>query len=128
MWRTASMPRRGLLTVTTMEIGTHINPASAPVSLHGARSSITLRVLGEVEAMGLSGTFVPGRTRPGALLAMLAIHAGECVPVDRIIDELWPAQAAAPAVKRVQVNVLRLRRALAQVAPGLDPAAVVRTR
>lgn len=122
------MPRRGLLTVTTMEIGTHITPASAPVSLHGARSSITLRVLGEVEAVGPSGTFVPGRTRPGALLAMLAIHAGECVPVDRIIDELWPAQAAAPAVKRVQVNVLRLRRALAQVAPDIDPAAVVRTR
>jgi DNA-binding SARP family transcriptional activator len=36
--------------------------------------------------------------------------------------------AAAPAVKRVQVNVVRLRRALAQVAPAIDPAAVVRTR
>ena len=53
---------------------------------------------------------------------------GECMPVDRIIDELWTTQAAGPAVKRVQVNVLRLRRALATVAPDVDPAAVIRTR
>jgi DNA-binding SARP family transcriptional activator len=132
MWRTASTAPKGRLTVTPMDIGTHIAPVSPLVSLHGIRPSggpeITLRVLGEVEAVGPCGTFAPGRTRPGALLAMLAMHAGECVAVDRIIDELWPAQTAAPGVKRVQVNVVRLRRALAQVAPGADPGTIIRTR
>jgi DNA-binding SARP family transcriptional activator len=126
------MAPEGRLTVTPMDIGTHIASVSPLVSLHGIRPSgapdITLHVLGEVEAVGPCGRFAPGRTRPGALLAMLAVHAGECVAVDRIIDELWPTQAVAPGVKRVQVNVVRLRRALAQVAPGGDPAAVIRTR
>jgi DNA-binding SARP family transcriptional activator len=89
--------------------------------------AIALRVLGEVELAGPRGTFSPGSARPGALLALLAIHAGECVPVDRLIDELWTSDARSSAVKRVQVNVLRLRRALGAVAPDVDPAALVRT-
>ena len=91
-------------------------------------SGVVVRVLGEVDVAGRGGTLAAGGGRPGALLALLAIHAGECMPVDRIIDELWTTQAAGPAVKRVQVNVLRLRRALARVAPDVDPAAVIRTR
>jgi DNA-binding SARP family transcriptional activator len=118
------MAPAGRLTVTAM----HPTTQAPPVCLHTVCSSITLRVLGEVEAVGPCGTFAPGRTRPGALLAMLALHAGECVAVDRIIDDLWPAQAAGAGVKRVQVNVVRLRRGLARVAPDVDPAAVVRTR
>jgi DNA-binding SARP family transcriptional activator len=98
-------------------------------SLRPARtSSVALRVLGEVEATGELGTFAPGRARPGAVLALLVIHAGECVSVDRMVDELWTAESRVPGAKRVQLNVLRLRRALASVAPGLDPTAVVRTR
>jgi DNA-binding SARP family transcriptional activator len=99
------------------------------VAVDGARTgSVALRVLGEVEAIGERGTFAPGRARPGAVLALLVMHAGECVSVDRMMDELWPAEPRVPGAKRVQVNVLRLRRCLARVAPGLDPAALVRTR
>jgi DNA-binding SARP family transcriptional activator len=101
-------------------------------TLHGvdgpAPGAIELRVLGEVTVTGAQGTFAPGRARPGALLALLAIHAGECVPVDRLVDELWPGHESSQGAKRVQVNVLRLRRALERVVPGLDGAAVVRTR
>lgn len=93
-----------------------------------ATDAIALRLLGELEVTGAGGTFAPGAARPGALLALLAIRSGESVTVDELIDELWTAHAPSPAVKRVHVNVLRLRRALAAVAPGIDPAAVVRTR
>jgi DNA-binding SARP family transcriptional activator len=96
--------------------------------LHEPRArAVEIRVLGEVEAVGPCGRFVPGRTRPGALLAMLVIHAGECVPVDRLVEELWSEESPARGAKRVQVNVLRLRRGLAGVAPELDPGALVRT-
>lgn len=89
---------------------------------------IGLRVLGEVEVGGRDGLFAPAGARPGALLALLAIHAGECVTVDRIIDELWTPQAAPHEVKRVHVNVSRLRGAIARIAPDVDATTVVRTR
>jgi DNA-binding SARP family transcriptional activator len=97
---------------------------------HETRGSgaVALRVLGEVEAIGERGTFSPGGARPGAVLALLVIHAGESVSVDRMMEELWTAASPMPGAKRVQVNVLRLRRGLAGVAPSLDPAALVRTR
>lgn len=91
-------------------------------------TDIDIRVLGELQVTGPAGTWAPGDARPGAVLAMLAMHAGEVVSLDRLVDELWTAERAAAGSKRVQVNVLRLRRALAGVAPALDPASVVRTR
>jgi DNA-binding SARP family transcriptional activator len=104
----------------------------APVTsraVHGIpERGISLRVLGEVEVLASRGTFAPGGTRPGAVLALLAVEAGASVPVDRFLDELWTTPAAARDVKRLQVNVLRLRRALARIAPDADPAAIVRTR
>ena len=89
---------------------------------------IALCVLGEVEALGPCGRFAPGGARPGAVLALLAIDAGECVPVDRFLDELWTTGAAARDIKRVQVNIRRLRQALTRIAPDVDAAATVRTR
>jgi DNA-binding SARP family transcriptional activator len=91
-------------------------------------TELEIRVLGDIELRGPHGTHAPGNSRPGAVLAMLAMHAGQIVSLDRLVDELWTAERATAGVKRVQVNVLRLRRALAQVAPSLDPAILVRTR
>jgi DNA-binding SARP family transcriptional activator len=98
--------------------------------LDASAAGIRLRVLGEVEAAGERGTFAPGRARPGAVLALLAIHGGDPVSPERLADELWTGAAASGAagVKRVQVNVLRLRRTLAGIAPGVDPGTVIRTR
>lgn len=91
-------------------------------------TDLQIRVLGDLEVAGPHGTYAPGNARPAAVLAMLAMYAGEVVSLDRLVDELWTAQRATPGIKRVQVNVLRLRRALAAVAPARDPARVVRTR
>jgi DNA-binding SARP family transcriptional activator len=113
---------------TDTQARTAVAPLPTLRSLHAPRAgTVEIKVLGEVEAVGPCGAFAPGRARPGALLAMLAIHAGECVPVDRLVEELWSAESPARGAKRVQVNVLRLRRGLAQVAPQLDPGALVRT-
>jgi DNA-binding SARP family transcriptional activator len=85
--------------------------------------ALAIRVLGAVEAIGPFGTLAPDGA--GAVLAVLVVHALGCVPVDRLVDELWSAESAesgAPGAKRVQVNVLRLRRALVRTAPDVNAA------
>jgi DNA-binding SARP family transcriptional activator len=58
-----------------------------------------------------------GGLRQRALLAELALHAGEVVSTDRLIDQLWGAKPPATAVHTVQVFVSRLRR---QLGPAAD--------
>jgi DNA-binding SARP family transcriptional activator/energy-coupling factor transporter ATP-binding protein EcfA2 len=48
--------------------------------------------------------------RAASLLALLAIEAGHLVPLDRIIDDLWPEGAPAKAKENVASLVSRLRR------------------
>ncbi|WP_084127505.1 BTAD domain-containing putative transcriptional regulator [Demequina sp. NBRC 110054] len=47
-----------------------------------------------------------------ALLALLAIHAGRIVPVERILDALWEDEPPASASKIVQTYISQLRRLL----------------
>jgi DNA-binding SARP family transcriptional activator len=53
-----------------------------------------------------------GGAKERALLAILLLHAGQSVSVDRLIDELWGNSPPATARKSVQVRVAGLRRAL----------------
>jgi DNA-binding SARP family transcriptional activator/WD40 repeat protein len=55
---------------------------------------------------------VLGAVQQRALLAVLVLHPGEAVSIDRLIDALWGERAPATAAKTVQVYVSRLRRAL----------------
>lgn len=54
-----------------------------------------------------------GSPRQRALLALLALHAGETLSVDRLVDELWGDAAPKTAAHVVQVYVSHLRRVLA---------------
>jgi predicted ATPase/DNA-binding SARP family transcriptional activator len=53
-----------------------------------------------------------GGLRQRAVLAILVLHAGEVVSIERLIDELWGEGAPPSAVKTVQVYVSHLRKAL----------------
>ena len=53
-----------------------------------------------------------------ALLAVLLVHGGALVPVDRLIADLWPAALPANPLNALQVRVSRLRRALEAASPG----------
>src|SRR6188768_1104609 len=70
------------------------------------------RILGPLEVLrdGRRVELAGGRQR--AILAILLLHRGEVMSVDRIIDELWGEQAPETATKTVQVYVSRLRKAL----------------
>src|SRR6266516_325788 len=70
------------------------------------------RILGAMEVLdGPRRARIPsGRGR--ALLALLVLHAGEPVPTDRLIDDLWGEQPPPTASTALQGLVSKLRRAL----------------
>ena len=70
------------------------------------------RILGPVEVVE-NGTPLPlGGPRQRALLALLLLHANEAVSTDRLIDELWGADAPASGPTALQNQVARLRKVL----------------
>ena len=70
------------------------------------------RILGPLEVARDGEPLVLGAAQQRALLAVLVLHRGEVVLVDRLIDELWGERAPAAAAKTVQVYVSQLRKAL----------------
>ena len=72
-----------------------------------------VHVLGTVEADVGGRRIALGGGKPRALLAMLALHAGETVSADRLIEGLWGEETPATAAKTLQVYVSQLRKALA---------------
>ncbi|WP_352244410.1 BTAD domain-containing putative transcriptional regulator [Microtetraspora sp. NBRC 13810] len=53
-----------------------------------------------------------GGQRQRAVLARLLVAGGRAVPVNTLIDELWPGEPPAQALSTIQGYVSRLRRAL----------------
>lgn len=83
---------------------------------------MNFRILGPLE-VDREGRELPLRARQQrALLALLLLHANEVVPVDEIIDELWPEAPPASAARSVHALVSRLRRLLegGQATPNGD--------
>ena len=70
------------------------------------------RILGPMEVReGTRRLDVPGG-RARALLAMLVLHAGDAVPSERLVDELWGEKPPPTANTVVQMHVLKLRKLL----------------
>jgi predicted ATPase/DNA-binding SARP family transcriptional activator len=73
---------------------------------------VDFRLLGPLEAL-VEGEPVPlGAPKQRALLAQFLLRPNEAIPVERLVDALWPEQPPASARHAVQVYVSRLRRAL----------------
>lgn len=71
------------------------------------------RVLGPVEVRHSGRTVDLGGGKQRALLAVLLMHAGQVVSVDRLLDVLWDGRPPSTAVTQLQGLVSRLRRTLA---------------
>ncbi|WP_421120938.1 BTAD domain-containing putative transcriptional regulator [Aquihabitans daechungensis] len=76
-------------------------------------SDLQLSVLGPVRARRAGTDVALGGRRQKAVLVRLAIVAGDVVPVDRLIDDLWGGEPPASAANTVQSYVSNLRRELA---------------
>src|SRR3954454_5322276 len=88
------------------------------------RRNMNVRVLGTLEASVDGHALQVGAGKPRALLALLALHPGETVSTERLIDGLWGEQPPATATKLVQLYVSQLRKAL--TACGHGPAIATR--
>jgi predicted ATPase/DNA-binding SARP family transcriptional activator len=77
-------------------------------------AAMEFRILGllEVRANGRAVEISGAKRR--ALLAVLALHANRPVSMERLAAALWGENAPPGAIKAVQVNVSRLRRALGE--------------
>jgi len=71
-----------------------------------------LRLLGPIEVAADGRLVSLGGRQRRTLLAILAVHAGQPVTTDRLIDELWGDTPPQTARKTVQAHIAHLRRAL----------------
>src|SRR5512147_2282477 len=83
-------------------------------------SPVCIRILGPIEAT-VGGRGVDcGPPKRRLLLGLLALEAGQPVPMERLLKLLW--ETPPPAAKRVVfAHVTRLRQALAHAAGGQAP-------
>jgi YVTN family beta-propeller protein len=70
------------------------------------------RILGPLEVSDGDRLVALGGEKQRALLAVLLLHAGEVVSVDRLIDNLWGERSPSGAPKALQAHISRLRKAL----------------
>jgi DNA-binding SARP family transcriptional activator/DNA-binding beta-propeller fold protein YncE len=73
---------------------------------------VDFRLLGPFDVVVNGRSVGLGGAKQRALLAILAIHANEVVPADRLIEQLWPRDAPESAVNTLQAYVSRLRKVL----------------
>ncbi|MFI7585646.1 BTAD domain-containing putative transcriptional regulator [Spongisporangium articulatum] len=85
------------------------------------------RLLGQVELRRDGVRVELGGPKQRALLAALLLRAGRVVPLDRLVDDLWPDHPPARAAATVQVFVSNLRRALEPDRPRGAAASVLVT-
>jgi class 3 adenylate cyclase/tetratricopeptide (TPR) repeat protein len=75
-------------------------------------TNVEIRLLGPIE-VDLDGRILHvRRQKQRALLALLALRAGEVVPTDRLVDELWGDEPPKAAVGSLQNFVSELRKML----------------
>lgn len=71
-------------------------------------------ILGPLEVVSSTGPVVIRAKRPRALLAILLLHTAQVVPIDRIIDGIWPDKPPQSAVENIRTYVHQLRALLRQ--------------
>jgi DNA-binding SARP family transcriptional activator len=75
-------------------------------------AGVEFRVLGPVEVVEGGRPFQLGSRKQRALLAVLLLHAGEVVPRDRLIEELWHGKPPPAAEATLRAYLSRLRSVL----------------
>jgi DNA-binding SARP family transcriptional activator len=73
---------------------------------------VEFRVLGPLEVRDNGEALALGGAKQRSLLAILLLNTNEVVSTDRLIDQLWGAQAPDTAAKALQVHVSQLRKVL----------------
>ncbi len=75
-------------------------------------ADLEIRILGPLEVERAGQPVELGAPKQRAVLADLALHAGQVVPVDRLISDVWGDDAPRTAGHSIQIYVSELRKAL----------------
>jgi predicted ATPase/DNA-binding SARP family transcriptional activator/Tfp pilus assembly protein PilF len=95
----------------------------------GGTAQVEFRILGPVEVLDAQGRRLAlGGAKQRALLAVLLLHAGEVVGVERLVDELWGEDPPDGAAHILQVQVANLRKVLEPNRPRRAAGTVLRTQ
>ncbi len=82
-------------------------------------------MLGPLEVLDEGRPITLAGSKQRALLALLLVHLNETLSTDRLVDELWGERPPANAAKTVQMQIVRLRKALAGEAGNASAGPVV---
>jgi DNA-binding SARP family transcriptional activator/tetratricopeptide (TPR) repeat protein len=82
-------------------------------------NGVVLRLLGPVEVLVSGAWSAPEKPQQRLVMALLALRAGQVVPVDELIDGVWDDDPPRSARASLQALITRLRRMLATV-PGSE--------
>ena len=82
------------------------------------------RILGALEVSADGAVAELGPPKQRALFAILLLHAGEIVPIDRLIDLLWGENPPRTAGHSIQIYISDLRKAI----ESLDGRRILATR
>ncbi len=94
---------------------------------HTYAQIMQLGVLGSAQASSIGVAIDLGPRKQRALLAALVLHRGQSVPVDSIVDLLWPASPPPGVGGTLQTYVAGLRRALEPDRPARSTASMIVT-
>ncbi len=86
-------------------------------------SNLRFRMLGPVEVERDGQPIAVAGRQQRVVLALLLIHANQPVSADRLVEELWGAPTPARALKRLQLTITRLRKALGRGERALETVA-----
>lgn len=75
-------------------------------------------VLGRPAVRGGGVTRHPARRMVRILLGVLAVRANRALPLEWVVDALWPDRPPPSAAANVRTHLAELRRILANLAPG----------
>jgi DNA-binding SARP family transcriptional activator len=80
-------------------------------------AQMQVQVLGPLHVTENGRSITPTASKARQTLAMLALHAGQVVPVSALVEELWGAAVPRKPLQSVQTYVLILRRMINKARP-----------
>jgi DNA-binding SARP family transcriptional activator/class 3 adenylate cyclase len=86
------------------------------------------RILGPLEVWADGRSLPLGGVKQRSLLAILVLHAGEVVPADRLIAEVWSESPPGAGDNPLWVNITRLRNTLEPGRGKGEPSRLLRRR
>ncbi|MFB7589171.1 BTAD domain-containing putative transcriptional regulator [Streptomyces sp. NPDC056169] len=80
-----------------------------------------IKVLGSFEASENGVALLPTAGKPRQILALLALQAGQIVPVPTLMEELWDMEPPRSAQTTLQTYILQLRKRIEAALPPEGP-------